>query len=128
MAKRRTKKKPICATDGCKTISYTRGYCRRHHRFLVLSGQLQTREYQHYNTSCTILGCNEPVRKRGMCDKHASKYYYDKKLKEAGKKRRPERSTCEITRYMVTEPCDRPWKSHRLCEKHYQWARRNGYF
>lgn len=78
----------ICRVDGCgRPVWGKYDYCQSHQRQIwkgIKPENLQPiRDYQfQINQICSIEGCDEPAKAKGLCAKHYSKYRNEQKMKK----------------------------------------------
>ncbi len=99
----------ICADDACSSEVYARGYCSRHYRQLLRSGQISP---DRAPSTCAVQSCPRKAVTRGWCHGHYLRWQRTGDVREDDPLARPSGDGCAL------EDCERGAHSGGLCRSH----------
>ena len=99
-----------CAYEDCREPSKVRGYCGRHYKKLVRSGELTTAAEV---VTCAVEGCERRTSARGLCHGHYLRWSRTGDVRSDMPLARPPREQCSV------EACEKGVHSHGWCRAHY---------
>jgi hypothetical protein len=106
-----------CAAGGCERPHYARGYCERHYRQVLRTGDVQP---DRAPSECAVEGCGRKAVTRGWCHGHYLRWSRQGDVKADVPLARPERDTCRV------DECERGAHSAGYCRSHYRRLRLYG--
>lgn len=98
-----------CSEVDCDKAAYARGYCERHYRQLLRTGQVRV---DRAPTSCAVEACDRKAVTRGWCHGHYLRWSRQGDVRADVPLDRQRRPSCSIP------TCGRPHASGGLCEAH----------
>lgn len=103
--------KRLCEAAGCERDVYARGYCERHYRQVLRSGDVQPDRAPRV---CAVEGCGRKAVTRGWCHGHYLRWSRQGDVRADVPLARPVRDTCKV------EDCERGAHSAGYCRSHYR--------
>lgn len=105
--------------DGCGRVPYSRGWCEKHYRRWLRTGDPTA--WDHRPSSCTVDACDNDVDAHGLCHGHYQRLLRDGDVRPQqplSRRRQPERCTID--------DCHRATHSKGLCRTHRKREERHG--
>jgi hypothetical protein len=100
-----------CAAAGCDRRHYARGYCERHYRQVLRTGDVQP---DRAPAVCAVEGCGRKAVTRGWCHGHYLRWSRQGDVKADVPLARPQDDTCKH------RGCERGAQSAGYCRSHYR--------
>ena len=104
----------VCAAGACERGVYARGYCERHYRQVLRSGEVQA---DRAPRECAVPGCGRKAVTRGWCHGHYLRWSRQGDVKADVPLARPQRDSCKHP------GCERGARSAGYCRSHYERKR-----
>lgn len=99
----------VCQAAGCGAGTYAKGWCERHYRQVLRTGQVRADPGER---PCAVASCGRRAVTRGWCHGHYLRWHRTGDVRAEVPLTRPERGVCTV------QGCGRPHASQGLCEGH----------